>query len=85
MTIQKGRYRHFKGNDYEVIDIAKHSETQEDYVVYRALYGKQEHGEQGLWIRPAAMFAETIERDGKTMPRFHFLGSDTDSNTAKKT
>ena len=63
-----GIYRHFKGNLYEVQAIAKHSETQEDYVVYKALYG-----EGGLWVRPAAMFAEKIERDGRVMDRFEFL------------
>jgi hypothetical protein len=63
-----GIYRHFKGNLYEVQAIAKHSETQEDYVVYKALYG-----EGGLWVRPAAMFAEKIERDGRMMDRFEFL------------
>jgi cyclomaltodextrinase len=63
--IRPGRYRHFKGNEYEVIGIAKDSETLEEMVVYRALYG-----ERGLWVRSASMFGEFIERDGKTMPRF---------------
>ncbi len=63
--IKCGRYRHFKGNEYRVIGIAKHSETLEDMVVYRALYG-----EGGLWVRPAAMWNEVIERDGKQMRRF---------------
>jgi cyclomaltodextrinase / maltogenic alpha-amylase / neopullulanase len=65
MTIPPGRYRHYKGNEYEVLGVAHHSETQEPFVVYRALYG-----EMGLWIRPAAMFAETVERNGVTVPRF---------------
>lgn len=64
-----GKYRHFKGNEYEVIGVAKHSETLEDYVVYRALYG-----EFGLWIRPMKMFEEIITRDGKTFKRFEYLG-----------
>ncbi len=68
MTISPGRYRHYKGNEYEVIGTAHHSETQELFVVYRALYG-----ETGLWIRPAAMFAETVEHDGVTVQRFEFL------------
>lgn len=68
MTIRKGIYRHFKGNLYEVQDSARHSETREEYVVYRALYG-----ERGLWVRPAAMFAQIIERDGRRMPRFEYL------------
>ena len=58
-------YRHFKGNEYEVLYIAKHSETMEDMVVYRALYG-----EKGVWVRPANMWDETITRDGKTFKRF---------------
>ena len=65
MDIQPGRYRHFKGKEYEVLGVAKHSETLEEMVVYRALYG-----ERGLWVRPAAMWNETVERDGKTYTRF---------------
>ena len=68
MNIEPGRYRHFKGNEYEVIGIAKDSETMEEVVVYRALYG-----EQGLWIRPRAMFLEPVVIDGKPVPRFSFL------------
>ena len=64
-SIQPGRYRHFKGNEYEVITIARHSETEEPMVVYRALYG-----EGGVWVRPASMWNETVERDGKTYKRF---------------
>ena len=67
--IKIGRYRHFKGNEYEVIAIAKHSETTEDYVVYKALYG-----DGGLWVRPASMWNETVERDGATYKRFTFIG-----------
>ena len=63
--IKIGRYRHFKGNEYEVLYLAKHSETLEAMVVYRALYG-----EQGIWVRPASMWSETVERDGKTYTRF---------------
>lgn len=63
--IELGRYRHFKGNEYEVIGIAKHSETLEELVVYQALYG-----EFGLWVRPAHMWNEEIERDGKKFMRF---------------
>lgn len=64
-TIQPGRYRHFKGKEYQVIGTARHSETREEMVVYRALYG-----EGGLWVRPAAMWNETVERDGYRGPRF---------------
>ena len=65
MRIEPGRYRHFKGNEYEVLYVAKHSETLEEMVVYRALYG-----EHGVWVRPANMWDETITRDGKTFKRF---------------
>ena len=68
-TIKPGRYRHFKGNEYEVIGTARHSETLEELVVYRALYG-----DGGLWVRPAAMWTETVERDGYRGPRFVPVG-----------
>ncbi len=64
-TIRPGRYRHFKGKEYEVIGTARHSETLEELVVYRALYG-----DGGLWVRPAAMWSETVDRDGYRGPRF---------------
>ncbi len=64
-TIKLGKYRHFKGNEYEVIDVARHSETLEELVVYRALYG-----EGGLWVRPAQMWNEMVTRDGRTFKRF---------------
>jgi hypothetical protein len=67
--IKIGRYRHFKGNEYEVLYLAKHSETLEPIVVYRALYG-----EHGVWVRPARMWNETVERDGKTFLRFTHIG-----------
>jgi hypothetical protein len=60
-----GRYRHYKGNEYRVIGLARHSETLEPVVVYEALYG-----ERGTWVRPAAMFVETVEVDGERVPRF---------------
>lgn len=69
--IRPGRYRHFKGNEYEVIGIANHSETMEEMVVYRALYG-----EHGLWVRPASMWNETVERDGKVYQRFTYIDED---------
>ena len=68
MDVKKGRYRHFKGKEYEVLHVAMHSETLEDMVVYRALYG-----EGGVWVRPASMFLETVEREGKTFPRFTYI------------
>jgi len=69
--IKPGRYRHFKGKEYEVIGTAKHSETEEEMVVYRQLYG-----EFGLWVRPASMWEEIIERDGKTYQRFTYIGDE---------
>ena len=68
MEVKKGRYRHFKGMEYEVLGVARHSETLEEMVVYRALYG-----EGGLWVRPAAMFLETVEREGNIFPRFTYV------------
>ena len=69
--IKPGRYRHFKGREYEVIGVAKHSETLEEMVVYRQLYG-----EHGLWVRPDSMWEETVERDGKTYKRFTYIGDE---------
>jgi len=68
-AIPIGRYRHYKGNEYTVIGVARHSETQEEMVVYR-----QEYGDYGLWVRPKAMFFEMVEVNGKTLPRFQYLG-----------
>ena len=70
-SIKKGRYRHFKGGEYRVIGIARHSETLEEMAVYEALYG-----EGGLWVRPASMWNEEIERDGKKFKRFEFIGEE---------
>ncbi len=66
--IQAGTYRHYKGNTYQVIGVAKHSETEEDVVVYRALYG-----EGGLWVRPLEMFREKVEIGGKSVSRFELI------------
>ena len=68
-SIKPGRYRHFKGKEYEVLGVARHSETEEELVVYRALYG-----DFGLWVRPVSMWNETVERDGKTLRRFTYIG-----------
>jgi hypothetical protein len=67
--IKLGKYRHYKGKEYEVIGIAKHSENLEDFVVYKALYG-----EGGLWIRPLSMFIEKVEVEGKEVKRFEYIG-----------
>lgn len=68
-TIQTGRYRHYKGKEYEVIGVARHSETEEALVVYRTLYGDFD-----LWVRPLAMFIETIVVDGVATVRFQYIG-----------
>ncbi len=69
-TIPLGRYRHYKGKEYEVIGVARHSETEEEYVVYRTLYGNFD-----LWIRPKSMFLEQVMVDGVAMPRFRSIGA----------
>ena len=69
LYIKKGRYRHFKGNEYEVLGFAVNSETLEQTVIYRALYG-----EHGVWVRPASMWNETVERDGNIYKRFEYIG-----------
>ena len=69
MELKPGKYRHFKGMEYEVVGIARHSETEEPMVVYRALYG-----DGGLWVRPLSMWAETVERDDYHGPRFIYIG-----------
>jgi len=69
-----GIYRHYKGQRYRVLGTARHSETLEELVVYQALYG-----ERGLWVRPAGMFAETVELDGEPIPRFALEQADTDT------
>ena len=66
--IKLGKYRHFKGEEYEVLGFAKHSETCETYVIYRALYGDRE-----TWIRPLSMWNERVERDGKIFQRFTYI------------
>ena len=71
IEIKKGYYRHYKGNEYRVIGIAKHSETLEPMVVYQAMYGEGE-----LWVRPAEMFAEHVIVDGTEQPRFRFIRED---------
>ena len=69
--IQTGKYRHYKGNIYQVLGVAKHSETEEDLVVYRAMYG-----EYGLWVRPIEMFREKVKIGGKSIPRFELMNKE---------
>jgi hypothetical protein len=67
--MKAGKYRHYKGGEYEVFFVARHSETEEELVVYRTLYGDFSH-----WVRPLAMFTETVEIDGQQVPRFEYVG-----------
>ncbi|MFT5692628.1 MAG: hypothetical protein ACI92E_001964 [Oceanicoccus sp.] len=68
-AVKLGKYRHYKGNEYEVVGIAKHTETEESLVVYQALYG-----DKGLWVRPLSMFIETVLVEGVVQSRFSFVG-----------
>lgn len=70
MSLAKGIYKHYKGNLYEVIDVARHSETEEEHVVYRTLYG-----DYSLWVRPLELFIEDVQFDGEQRPRFAFVES----------
>lgn len=72
MTLQTGLYRHYKGHEYRVLGLARHSETQETLVLYQALYG-----EYGLWVRPLSMFVETVEVEGELLPRFALVRAET--------
>ncbi len=72
--IKLGKYQHFKGKFYEVVGIARHSETLEEMVVYKALYESKEFGKDALWVRPKKMFLETTTLDGKEVPRFKYVG-----------
>ena len=69
MELLPGKYRHFKGNEYELLYIARHSETLEPMVVYRALYG-----ECGIWVRPASMWSEIVDKESYHGPRFTYVG-----------
>jgi hypothetical protein len=78
-ALQPGIYRHYKGKLYHVIEVARHSETEEELVVYRTLYG-----DFGLWVRPLAMFIEQVEVDGQSIPRFAFVHAAGDVAGAEK-
>lgn len=73
ITVRPGLYEHFKGKRYQVVGLVRHSETLEPMVLYKALY-RGDFPEGQLWVRPAAMFVEEIERDGRRMPRFRYVG-----------
>jgi hypothetical protein len=70
-AVRLGRYRHYKGKEYTVIGVARHSETEEELVVYR-----KDYGDHGLWVRPLAMFMESVEVSGRSVPRFQYLGAE---------
>lgn len=74
MKLNVGRYRHYKGHEYEVIGVGRHSETLEEFVVYRALYKSPEFESGQLWLRPKTMFMDTVIVDGIERPRFEYLG-----------
>jgi hypothetical protein len=72
--LQPGKYQHYKGKFYEVVGVAKHTETLEEMIVYRALYDSNEFGNNALWVRPKSMFLEYVTVDGKEIPRFKYVG-----------
>lgn len=72
--VENGIYEHYKGKRYKVIGVARHSETLEEFVVYRALYDSEEFGNRALWIRPKAEFLGKVEMDGVRRPRFEYIG-----------
>ncbi len=71
--VKLGKYQHYKGNMYQVIGVAKHSETLEEVVVYKALYSSPEFGDEALWVRPKKMFFENVIIDGLEIPRFKLV------------
>ena len=73
--LKLGKYQHYKGKFYEVIGVARNSETLEEFVVYRALYESKEFGKNAIWVRPKKMFLENVIVDGKEIPRFKFIGA----------
>jgi len=77
MNIKKGKYRHFKGGEYEVLGVGRHSETLEELVIYKALYNSEEFGPNALWVRPIGMFQDEKElEDGRTVKRFQYVGDE---------
>jgi len=74
--IKSGRYKHFKGKEYIVLGVGRHSETLEEYVIYRACYDSLEFGKDALWIRPIKMFLEHVEKGDYSGPRFIYVGGE---------
>ena len=72
--LKLGKYEHYKGEQYEVIGLARHRETQEELVIYKALYESEEFENNALWARPKSMFLESVNIDGKDIPRFKYIG-----------
>ena len=72
-VLQPGRYKHYKGNYYQVLGVARHSETEEELVVYKPLYGASHGADENLWVRPKSMFIEQVEVNGVQIPRFSFI------------
>ncbi|MGI6497826.1 MAG: DUF1653 domain-containing protein [Oscillospiraceae bacterium] len=77
---KKGKYRHFKGKEYQLLYVARHSETQEEMIVYRALYG-----DRGVWVRPASMWDEAVEQDGILRPRFQWISETDEEGSCRET
>lgn len=74
MELKFGKYEHYKGKQYKVIGIARHSETLDELVVYKALYDSEKYGHNALWVRPKSIFLGTVKIDGKDIPRFKYIG-----------
>lgn len=72
--VKLGKYQHYKGKTYQVIGVGRHSETLEEVVVYRALYDSEEFGKKAIWVRPIKVFMERVNVDGRSIPRFKYLG-----------
>ena len=72
--LKPGKYQHYKGKQYEVVGLARHSETLEELVIYKSLCDSEEFGNNALWARPRSMFSETVNIDGKEIPRFRYTG-----------
>ena len=74
--MKTGKYKHYKGKEYIVIGLARHSETLEEFIVYQACYKSPEFGENAIWVRPKNMFFETVEINGEKIPRFEYIGGE---------